>query len=909
MDPRRLRPSNVASVGTNALVGTATSVGTVAAVGVLAASVLVSCSGIRQSLPDPEPMQVVISEIHYADPGGRPSDSFVEVTNTGDVVAPVGEWCIDGVGFCFDEGTVIQPGAALAVDAEVMSGTLASNGETLTLRDRDDEPRDTVTYATRSPWPRTADGIGYSLNRRLPANERASADQWFGWWPSPGAATEAGVRTTPSPVVSVVISEIHYHHPDSDPSKEYIELENAGRTTVDVSGWCVVHTPTISYCVQGATSLPAGGHHLLNGFGVGNDLSDGGGRLELVDATGAPVDTVYYNDRGDWPALADGHGQSLQRRSTALSGLEPGNWQSTEPSPGEANTVAATSLLPTFYDVKHTVSPTPNQPVRVTARVRDGSSASLTYVIGLGEETTEPMTVSADGSLSATIPAQPEGTLIRYRLASGEGADAGTWPRQGDGSRYDGTVVASTADTNLPRLQWFVTDQLYDKVYTDRDLYGDDGYPTVLAYDGRVFDNATIRIKGFQSRSNVKKKWKVVLPPGHEWDAPEFFPYDVNEFGLHSMETDKSMLREVLTSDLQQLSGGLSQRVTPVRMEKNGKFFGLYLVVELPDGRWRAHNGFTERTIVVKAERTATLKTAHLNDPVAEFNSRYRRITQTWVDENDEVRSLITILNDPNREKVLEYVYRHVDVPQVVEAIATMRVVQHFEWAHKNYTLFLDPADEKWRLQPIDHDLNMGNRWHQPCGAFCYETIVYNFDHFGSNRMGYVFLDTPELRAMVDRRTKTLADAFFAEGKLEARITELATLYGKDSARDWKEWHPGRASADIATAQKILLDDYIDPKRVHFLDDKGRNYPPSQKPEISFTVTSAGDGTVTVVNTDTTTIDLSGRSIEGLPRAVPAGVVLNPGQTVVFSTRRVPAPSGSGTPRTLHVWVPLMPVG
>lgn len=866
---------------------------------------IASCSAVRQSLPDPAPLQVVISEIHYADPGGHPADTFVEILNVGDTVAPVGEWCIEGTGFCFDEGTVIQPGAALAVDGSVMSGTLAANGETLTLRDRDGEPRDAVTYGTRSPWPRTADGVGYSLHRTTPPVAATTAEHWFGWWPTPNETTDATVRTTANPGVSVVINEIHYNHPDDDPSKEFVELLNAGAAPVDLAGWCVIRGPTVRYCVEGSVSLPSGGFHLLGGFTVDTDLSDGGGRLELVDQAGARVDAAYYNDRGDWPALADGHGHTLQRRSAALSGLEPGNWQSAEATPGAPNSIAADSLMPTFREVEHTVSPTAAQPTTVTARLRDGTSATLAYVIGLGQETTVPMTAAADGTLTATIPPQPEGTLVRYRLVSGEGTAGGSWPRQGDGARYDGTVVQSTADTNLPRLQWFIGDQLYDEVYTDRDLHGDEGYPTVLAYGGKVFDNATIRIKGFQSRGNVKKKWKVVLAPGHEWEAPEFFPYDVDEFGLHSMETDKSMLREVLTSDLQQLSGGLAQRVTPVRMEKNGEFFGLYLVVELPDGRWRNHNGFSGETIVVKAERTATLKTAHLNLPRSDFDVRYKRVTQTYLGKNAEVRSLITVLNEGNRERVLDYVYRHVDVPQVVEAIATMRVVQHFEWAHKNYTLFWDPQDEKWRLQPVDFDLNMGGRWHQPCGAFCFETIVYNFDHFGSNRMGYIFLDDPGLRAMVDRRTRTLADQFFAEGRLEQRIAELVALYGKDSVRDAQEWHSGRTQSIITQAQRTLVDDYIEPKRAHFVQDRSRNYPPSQKPEIAFTATVAGDGSVTVVNTDTTTIDLSGRTIEGLPSPVPAGTVLNPGQTVVFSTNRAPAPAAPGSPRVLHVWVPL----
>lgn len=867
----------------------------------VAAGAVTACGGDSAfDLGTLVPHQVVISEIHYADPSGDPAAAFVELHNSGAEAVPLRGWCIRGADFCFDDDRALGPGEAVVVRGSEMAGHLSSAGESLVLIDPESAPRDVARFGSRDPWPRTADGIGYSLQRRMPASADTSPGAWFAWFPTPGTLADESDRTAPVTGADVVVSEIHYHPADDDPAAEFVELTNIGAAEVDVSGWCLAEADT---CVESGT-IPPGGLLVVSGFANGYELPNNSASLSLVRRDGTRADLVHWRDEGLWPAYADGDGHSLQRRDPSLSGLEPGNWASAQPTPGSPNAVTGTGLAPTFVGVRHDLSPAPDAPITVEAIVRDASAATIAYRVGFRDEVAVSLTPDAVGRITATIPGQAAGALVRFRLVAEAEGRTGTWPRQGDGSRYLGTVVTSEADTSLPRLQWFMRDADYDKAYADRDLYRDEGYDMVLAYGGVVFDNARIRIKGQQSRGNDKKKWKVVLPPGHTWDEPDFFPGPVDEFGLHSMETDKSMLREVLTSDLQRLSGGPGQRVTPARLERNGDFYGMYLIVELPDGKWRARQGFSEDTVVIKAERTATLRSQHLSLPRAEFDSRYKRQTQRWLGHNDEVRGLIEALADGNQKRRLDFLYRNVDLPQVIEAIATMRVAQHFEWAHKNYTLFFDPQDAKWRLLPIDHDLNMGNRWHMPCEAFCYETIVYPWDHFNSNRLGNAIIETPELRALLDRRTKTLADVFLAEGALEARVAELVTLYGKDAFRDQREWNKWRASNSLETAQKTLVTDFIVPKRALLVADKARKYPRSQRADIAFTVTP-GEGTVTVTNTDSTTIDLSGLTIEGLAGNVPPGVVLNPGQSVVLTNSRTPAPDPAGPLRSLHVWVPV----
>ncbi len=70
-------------------------------------------------------------------------------------------------------------------------------------------------------------------------------------------------------------------------------------------------------------------------FANGTRLSNSGERLKLVRADGLVIAEFDYNDRGDWPAAADGGGYSLNLLSPGTSDPDPGeNWHVSAPTPG-----------------------------------------------------------------------------------------------------------------------------------------------------------------------------------------------------------------------------------------------------------------------------------------------------------------------------------------------------------------------------------------------------------------------------------------------------------------------------------------------------------------------------------------------------------------------------------------------
>lgn len=837
-----------------------------------------------------EGADVRFSEIHYHAAGNIDADEFVELVNAGDQTVQLQGWCITGIKFCFVDAVELAAGAFLVLHHGEYEGALNNKDDRLRLIDPLEQIREEVTYLDGPPWPELADGAGHSLQRVDLFGDPNDPASWISAEPTPGAANQTSATAL---VADVVFSEVHYHAADDNPAETFVELFNTTDAAIDLNGWCV---EGLELCFGAPTPVAAASVLVVQGSYDPSRISHASDRLRLVDAAKTVHDVMSYSDSGQWPALADGFGHSLQRLDPFLSGLAPGNWISAEPNPNAYTPSATGALLPTFDELSFELSPEAGAALTVTAAVFDAAQVSLGYVIGFGEEVVVAAEVG-DDIVSATIPGQPAGTLIRFRLIGNGPGGEGTWPRQGDGATYEGTVVRSepAEPSELPRLQLFMPDDVYDTASRDTDLHGDEGYPVVVAIEGHVYDNALMRIKGNQARTNPKKKWKIMLPPGREFDAAGRIGSPVDQFDLLPAYTDKSYSREILTADMQLMSGGYAQQVFPMRIERNNNFFGLYMYGESLDGDWRDRFGFSDGTLVYKGERLAKLKSKDLAFGQDVFRKHYERYTLEYVDDNDQqLRDLITTLNTLQGDELMAFTYQHIDIPQVVEALATMRVVQHSEWQHKNYFVMYDPQDEKWRLIPIDFDLNFGKWYHGPCNSKCDETRVLDWPSYpDENRLAGAILDFEVFRGMVERRTKTLADAFLAPGVIENRLAELLELMAPDAARDAALWGQYGSSQSMAKAQTVLLEQYVIPQRVRLVEGD-RYLPPPQvgTPEIVATAVQVDElglvQSATLSNNNAVAVDVSGRTFTEVAALIPPGVVIPAGATIMVVFDRVP---------------------
>ena len=338
-----------------------------------------------------------------------------------------------------------------------------------------------------------------------------------------------------------------------------------------------------------------------------------------------------------------------------------------------------------------------------------------------------------------------------------------------------------------------------------------------------------------------------------------------------------------------------------MRVERNNDFLGLFLYGESLDQEWRDLMGFSSEVYVWKAELVSKLKPSDLLHSDSKFGQHYERITKDWIDDGDVLlRNLISTLSSLSDNEVVSWAYKNVDVPQVVESLATMRIVQHSEWQHKNYFIAFDPADAKWRLVPMDFDLTFGRFYQSPCNAKCDEIRAFPYlEYPKENRLAEIFLTNEPFRSMVDRRTRELSEIFLADGYLEQRLEELLADMEEDATEDRMLWGAYGEWQTMEMAQDLIVRNYLVPKRRMYLGAHSV-LPDAQPSEVTVRVgeiTYDLDDSITsaeIKNDLDLAIDISNLFLEELNAVVPPGVVVPAKSNVLLLFERRPTTKEDG---------------
>jgi hypothetical protein len=247
---------------------------------------------------------VGVNEVHYdPEPGGA---AFIELFNRSTTTPfDLSGFRLDGVGYTFPDGAILQPGAYLLLvndRAEFANaygqtipvfdefpGTLDNGGESLALikpgpTSATDLLISDLRYDNRLPWPTNAAGLGASLQLIDAAQDEYRVGNWT------ATATNAANRVTPGrlngvgqtlsafPAVwlnEVLPNNISSQTDNTGDRDPWIELYNSGSTTIDLSSCYLTDT----YTNLTRWQFPAG-------------TSIGAGQFLLIWADGEPGETI-----------------------------------------------------------------------------------------------------------------------------------------------------------------------------------------------------------------------------------------------------------------------------------------------------------------------------------------------------------------------------------------------------------------------------------------------------------------------------------------------------------------------------------------------------------------------------------------------------------------------------------------
>lgn len=687
----------------------------------------------------------------------------------------------------------------------------------------------------------------------------------------------------------VVISEIGYHpasiggaYPNFDDREdaEFVELTNTSNQTVDLSFWCL--TDAVSVCFGPGTTLAPGGFLVAardaDAFAAAagdqpdviytGRLSNNDERLALVDDVGAVVDEVSYDSADPWPVTPDGLGPSLERVDLSDPEDGPAAWAASTVefgTPGDLNSVDGSSPRPVV--VERATSPAvAGSVVTITATIPRATSATLEYRFGFDSVQSTTMT-NAGETWTAAIPARNSG-LVRWRIAADGPGGTERSPRFDDTVNWWGYVVAENPNTDLPVLQWFMTNADYNRVYGDpwnNGPCGGDLCPSVVAYDGRVWDNVGFRAAGLTTRNAAKKSFRLDFPQGHRFEAP-FFTESIDALTLDSQTPNYDQLREAISWEFMAEQGLPYIETQHAQIRRNGDFFGLYLVREEQDGLYRSRRGWDEGD-VYKFEA---------------FGAK-QGWAGTWeknegLDASDAVLAdLLSCLNGSvaTRRACLPEKF---DLPQVINELAAIHATGQGDQREFNWMIFHDRTTGLWQLFPddLDRSLRLGN---QP------EIRCLGLDATPGNEICRAVVSVPEYEAMLYRRLRTMVDGTMDDSKWSARTRELEAAIALDWDRD--ENVHNRTSTSLAQFADEVAGYFASQVAQMRSGGPTGKVPGAQPAQPTITIQSFkqnnGDGVewVRLANGTNDYVDVSDWTVTGLA-PLPKGSVIAPNSTMLF---------------------------
>ena len=864
----------------------------------MVASILVVSTGVAQAAGS-----VVINEMMYNPASDIDAEEFLELHNPGDAAFDLSDMCFDGIDLCFAPGTsiaagayeVISPDAAttLAIYGVTTLATytakLANGGEAITLYASPAMVTivDQVDYDDEGDWPTAPDGNGPSLELRDPSGDNNDVSNWGAAVATAGHTAGAVNSLTEG---RAVINELMYNPVSDIDADEFLELHNPGVNPVDLSSACF---DGIDLCFDPGTTLAGGAFEVISPdapttlatYGVATlatytgKLGNGGETITLTAGDLVTIlDQVPYDDEGAWPTQPDGGGPSLELSDPWADNSDPTFWlASFAPALHTAGAInSATGNPPTIENITlNPAMPTDADAVTITALIGSADSVDLTYKVMFGSDVTVAMLddgLSGDGAAGddvygATIPAQDAGELVRYRIdVAAPGGITISHPPVGDGVNYDGYTIADpTVTSNLPVIEWFIDPAVWQDLL-DNHRFDDILFPAVFVYDGAVYDNLELRLRGGStSRSAPKPSLKIEFPSGHDFTHPELLVTPVDEFNMQSEYKDESLGRAHLSWNVMAEADFPLVQSVPVRVQQNGEFWGIYRINEAYDGDWRVREGFSEGAFW-KADGAAW------ENPANKFDKKTREEegNQEIVDFRDELET------SPSNGKT-SFLWENVNVPAMINYMAATSLIRQFDQHGHNFYVYYDKeGTDRWWMLPWDFD----QTW-EPSSNRCGTEPMYD-PGCTTNVFLDAMLEVPEFRDMHYRRLRTMMDEMLAEFRYEDFYADLLAQYGDDADLELAMWDRADFSElppDIAT-RRAALNGGVGAGVI----------PGPQSPspvvvinEIHYNPFADGNEFIELYNPSSSeAIDLSGWTIDAADITIPGGTVLLPESYVVF---------------------------
>lgn len=304
--------------------------------------------------------QIEVSEINYNSDSTLNSGNWIEIHNRGNTTINLTGWQITDASpfhiFNFPVNQTLAPGAYLVIADDTVKFKnifptvtnvigelgfgLSNNSDTITIYDNNANIVYNMAYWDSSPWQKTADGMGRTLELRNSGANPTLPQSWFAG--CIGGSPGVGYSPCNEPLI---VTEVNYNSILQFDPGDWLELHNQTDNPLNLSGWVLKDSEdTNVFVFPPGTILPQKGYlvvvHDSTLFkqkfpNVQNyvaqikfNLGNSGDRIRIYNTqTGRIQYSLAFNDKAPWPLAADGQGYTLELIDYNGIMNDAANWQ------------------------------------------------------------------------------------------------------------------------------------------------------------------------------------------------------------------------------------------------------------------------------------------------------------------------------------------------------------------------------------------------------------------------------------------------------------------------------------------------------------------------------------------------------------------------------------------------------
>lgn len=341
--------------------------------------------------------------------------------------------------------------------------------------------------------------------------------------------------------------------------------------------------------------------------------------------------------------------------------------------------------------------------------------------------------------------------------------------------------------TELPVWDLYVSQERWQALH--KDVYADVEVDAHLCIDGKDYP-LELELQGASSRKRIKKSFDLKFKRGPLLDVA---PFGVRELlpriMLKAMHPDQSLVREAIAFDLWRKLGRDAPRTAFTNLRINGKYWGLYAIVEPIDKHYLARRPdlypASDRLFKGKRREGSFADFAPGRNLQAAFENK------SDDDENySDLERLVSLLQQAplTAEAYDETIDPIFPLSIYYDRMIWIALTQNSDAISQNFFLYNAPRDDHdfWYVLPWDSNLAFGADWTDPYGIV--PTSQNLLVDGGQNHFAQRLVRVPGIRERYLARFRHVMEHVLTKQVVLKVVTHYAKLVTHDLSLDQERW-------------------------------------------------------------------------------------------------------------------------